>query len=367
MLCEEDGTLQAGWLLRPSSNEGEYWMKRFLWIGALAGVTAAAVAPQAFAGPTFDAVKNRGELICGVHTGLYGFSAPDDRGQWSGIDVDVCRSVAAAMFGDATKVRYVPLSAQARLTALQSGEVDILSRNTTWTLTRDTANGLNFTGVNYYDGQGFMVPKNLGVSSAEELEDATICVQTGTTTEKNLADWFRAQGKQFRPVTIEKYEEVTATYLTGRCDAITSDASQLAAIRANDTPNPDDHVILPEIISKEPLGPSVRHGDDQWFDLVKWSLYAMIEAEEAGVTSENVEDMKANSTDPNVQRLLGATAGMGEALGVSEDWAFNIIKQVGNYGEVYSRTVGEESKLGLPRGLNALWTKGGLMYAPPIR
>jgi general L-amino acid transport system substrate-binding protein len=342
-------------------------MKRFLWIAAVAGVAAAVGTPGAHAGATFDAVKNRGEVICGVHTGLYGFSAPDERGQWSGIDVDICRSVAAALFGDASKVRFVPLSAQARLTALQSGEVDILSRNTTWTLTRDTANGLHFTGVNYYDGQGFMVPKDLGVTRAEELEDATICVQTGTTTEKNLADWFRAQEKQFRPVTIEKYEEVTAAYLSGRCDAITSDASQLAAIRANDTPNPDDHIILPEIISKEPLGPSVRHGDDQWFDLVKWSFYATIEAEEMGVTSANVEDMKANSVDPNVQRLLGATPGMGEALGVSEDWAFNIIKQVGNYGEIYSRTVGEESKLGLPRGLNALWTDGGLMYAPPFR
>ncbi len=342
-------------------------MKRFLWIAALASIGAMAAAPGAFAGATFDAVKNRGEVVCGVHTGLYGFSAPDDRGQWSGIDVDVCRSVAAAMFGDASKVRYVPLSAQARLTALQSGEVDILSRNTTWTLTRDTANGLNFAGVNYYDGQGFMAPTELGVSSAEELDDATICVQTGTTTEKNLADWFRAKGKAFRPVTIEKYEEVTAAYLAGRCDAITSDASQLAAIRANDTPNPEDHVILPEIISKEPLGPSVRHGDDQWFDLVKWSLYATIEAEEAGVTSANVEDLKANSTDPNIQRLLGVSPGMGEALGVSEDWAFNIIKQVGNYGEIYKRTVGEDSKLGLPRGYNALWTEGGLMYAPPIR
>jgi general L-amino acid transport system substrate-binding protein len=212
-----------------------------------------------------------------------------------------------------------------------------------------------------------MVPKSLGVSSAEELEDATICVQTGTTTEKNLADWFRAREKQFSPVTIEKYEEVTAAYLSGRCDAITSDASQLAAIRANDTSSPDDHVILPEIISKEPLGPSVSHGDDQWFDLVKWSFYATVEAEEMGVTSKNVEDMKANSVDPNVQRLLGVTPGMGGALGVSEDWAFNIIKQVGNYGEIYNRTVGEESKLGLPRGLNALWTDGALMYSPPLR
>jgi general L-amino acid transport system substrate-binding protein len=333
----------------------------------VAGVAAAVGTSGAHAGANFDAVKNRGEVVCGVHTGLYGFSAPDEKGQWVGLDVDVCRSVAAAMFGDASKVRFVPLSAQARLTALQAGEVDILSRITTWTLTRDTANGLNFAGVNYYDGQGFMVPKTLGVTRAEELEDATICVETGTTTEKNLADWFRAQEKEFRSVTIEKYEEVVAAYLTGRCDAITADASKLAAIRANDTPNPDDHVILPEIISKEPLGPSVRHGDDQWFDLVKWSFFATIEAEEMGITSANVEDMKANSTDPNVQRLLGVTPEMGGALGVSEDWAFNIIKQVGNYGEIYNRNVGEESKLGLPRGLNALWTDGGLMYSPPVR
>ncbi len=341
-------------------------MKPSIRLAALAGAAFVAGMSSAFAGDTFDAVKARGEVICGVHTGLYGFGTPDEKGNWTGLDIDMCRAVAAAVFGDATKVKYVPLSAQARLTALQSGEVDILSRNTTWTLSRDTANGLNFTVVNYYDGQGFMVKKDLDVKSALELEGATICVQTGTTTEVNLADYFRANNMQFTPVTIEKYEEVTAAYLSGRCDAITSDASQLAAIRANDTPNPADHVILPEIISKEPLAPAVRHGDDQWFDVVKWSIYATMEAEEKGVTSANVDEAK-NSSDPTVLRLVGVTPGMGANLGLDEAWAYNIIKQVGNYGEIYERNVGMESKLELPRGLNAMWTKGGLMYSPAFR
>jgi len=338
--------------------------KTMVSVAAAAAVLAGTAAAQA--GQTFDTVKQRGKLICGVHTGLAGFSAPNDRGEWQGLDVDMCRAVAAAMFGDASKVQYVPLSAQQRLTALQSGEIDMLARNTTRTLSRETANGLNFNPVNYYDGQGFMVPTALGVKSATELAGATICVQTGTTTELNLADYFRAKNMEFRPVTIEKFEEVTGAYLAGRCDAITSDASQLAAIRANDTPNPADHVILPEIISKEPLAPSVRHGDDQWKDLVDWSIYAMIEAEERGITSQNVDD-RLNSPDPNVKRLLGVTEGMGKNLGVDEKWAYNIIKQVGNYGESYERNVGKDSKLKLDRGLNALWTEGGLMYAPPPR
>lgn len=343
-------------------------MNKLILSAAAAGLAVVMGSGAAQAGATFDAVKARGQLICGVHTGLAGFSAPDAKGEWSGIDVDVCRAVAAAMFGDAKKVKYVPLSAQQRLTALQSGEVDILSRNTTWTATRDTANGLNFTGVNYYDGQGFMVTTKLGVKSAKELSGATICVQTGTTTELNLADYFRANKMELRSVTIEKYEEVTAAYLSGRCDAITSDASQLAAIRANDTPNPADHVLLPELISKEPLGPSVRHGDDQWFDLVKWSLYAMVDAEEKGITSASVDGL-LTSEDPNIGRLLGIgkNAGIGKALGVDDKWAYNIIKQVGNYGESFERNVGKDSKLKLDRGLNALWTKGGLQYAPPIR
>jgi general L-amino acid transport system substrate-binding protein len=333
---------------------------------AAALLALSVIAPSAEAGPTLDAVKARGQLVCGVHTGLYGFSAPDEKGVWKGIDVDMCRAVAAAVFGDATKVRYVPLSAQARLTALQSGEIDMLSRNTTYTLTRDTANGLNFTGINYYDGQGFMVVKSLGVTGAKALSGATVCVQTGTTTELNLADFFRANKLDLKPVTIEKYEEVTGAYLAGRCDAITSDISQLAAIRANEAPNPADHVILPEVISKEPLGPSVRHGDDQWFDIVKWSLFAMIEAEERGITLKNVDEM-LKSADPNVKRMLGVTPGLGAALGVDEKWAYTIVKQVGNYGESFDRNVGAGSKLQLPRGLNALWTQGGLMYAPPLR
>lgn len=341
-------------------------MKPFMRIAALAGVALVGGISSAFAGDTFDAVKERGELICGVHTGLYGFGAPDEKGNWTGLDVDMCRVVAAAVFGDATKVKYVPLSAQARLTALQSGEIDMLSRNTTWTLSRDTANGLNFTVITYYDGQGFMVKKDLDVKSALELDGATVCVQTGTTTEVNLADYFRANNMKFTPVTIEKYEEVTAAYLAGRCDAITSDASQLAAIRANDTPDPADHVILPEIISKEPLAPAVRHGDDQWFDIVKWSIYATMEAEEKGVTSANVDEAK-KSSDPTVLRLVGATPGMGANLGLDEAWAYNIIKQVGNYGEIYERNVGMDSKLKLPRGLNAMWTKGGLVYSPAFR
>lgn len=332
----------------------------------LPAIGLCAVTTVAEGGATMDAVKARGEVICGVNTSLYGFSYPDDKGVWRGLDVEMCRAVAAALFANPQKVKFVPLSAQARFTALQSGEVDLLSRNTTWTLTRDTANGLNFAPTTYYDGQGFMVPVKLGVKSAKELGGASVCVQTGTTTELNLADYFRANNLQLKPVTIEKYEEVTAAYLAGRCDAITSDISQLASIRANETPNPADHVILPEVISKEPLAPSVRHGDDQWFDLVKWSVYATMEAEEKGITSANV-DQALNSPDPTVKRLLGVTPGLGAALGVDEKWAYNIIKMVGNYGEIFDRNVGKDSKLQLPRGLNAQWTQGGLMYAPPFR
>lgn len=330
-----------------------------------AGFLLAAANP-AKAGQTFDAVKSRGVLVCGVHTGLGGFGAPDAKGNWAGIDVDVCRAVAAAMFGDATKVRYVPLSAQQRLTALQSGEIDVLSRNTTWTLTREGANGLLFTAVNFYDGQGFLVAKKLGVKSAKELNGATVCVQTGTTTELNLADFARANKLDLKPVTIESFEEATGAFIAGRCDAMTSDASQLATIRANQTPNPDDYVILPERISKEPLSTAVRQGDDQWYLLVRWVFYAMVDAEEHGITSANVDQM-TKSPDPNIQRLLGVTPGMGKSLGVDEKWAYNIIKQVGNYGESFDRNVGKGSKLGLERGLNGLWTQGGLMYAMPIR
>lgn len=337
-----------------------------LFCAAVVAAAGCFAASAAQAGPTLDAVKARGEVICGVNTSLYGFSTPDEKGRWTGLDVDVCRAVAAAVLGNAEKARFVPLSAQQRFTALQSGEIDILPRNTTWTLTRDTANGLNFTAINFYDGQGFLVPKALGVKSAKELSGATICVQTGTTTELNLADFFRANGLPFKPVTIEKYEEVTQAFLAGRCDALTSDKSQLASIRANDTPNPDDYVILPETISKEPLTPSVRQGDDQWFDIVRWVQFATMEAEERGITAQTVDEA-LKSEDPNVKRMLGVTPGMGAALGIDEKWAYNAIKQVGNYGESYERNVGQGSKLKLERGLNDLWSRGGLMYAPPIR
>jgi general L-amino acid transport system substrate-binding protein len=332
----------------------------------LAAVAATLASAQAYAGPTFDAAKSRGQINCGVNTGLAGFSAPDDKGVWRGLDVDVCRAVAAALFGDAGKVRFVPLTAQQRFTALQSGEIDVLSRNTTWTSQRDIELGINFTGVDYYDGQGFLVTKKLSVKSAKELNGATICVLAGTTTELNLTDFFRANKMDFKPVVIEKNEELAQAFLSNRCDAITSDSSQLAAIRASFAQNPDDYVILPEIISKEPLGPAVRHGDDQWFDLVKWSLFAMIDAEEKGITSRNVDSFK-DSPDPEIKRILGITPGQGKAMGVDDHWAYNIVKQVGNYGESFERNVGKGSKLKLDRGLNALWKNGGLMYGMPIR
>ena len=323
-------------------------------------------AMPAQAGPTFDKVKQAGTLTCGVSTGIAGFSQPDSQGNYTGLDVDVCRALAAAIFGDPAKVKFVPLTAQQRFTALQSGEVDVLSRNTTWTLQRDTELGLNFAPVVYYDGQGFMVPKKLGVKSAKELNDATVCVQPGTTTELNLADYFRANKMQFKPLVIEKLDEVVAAYFSGRCDVFTTDRSQLAAVRVSRAQNPDDHVILPEIISKEPLAPAVRQGDDQWHDLVDWVVYALIEAEEKGITQKNVDDM-LKSDAPDIKRMLGVTPGMGKALGVDEKWAYNLIKAVGNYGEIFDRNVGKNSPLKLDRGINELWTRGGLMYAMPIR
>ncbi|MEM7776693.1 MAG: amino acid ABC transporter substrate-binding protein [Pseudomonadota bacterium] len=332
---------------------------------AVAAITAFS-ATSALAGASLDAVVKRGELICGVNTGLGGFSIPDSAGKWTGLDVDVCKAVAAAILKDASKVKFVPLTAQQRFTALQTGEVDILSRNTTWTLTRDTSLGLNFAGVSYYDGQGFMVPKKLNVKSAKELDGATVCVQPGTTTELNLADYFRANGMSFTPVVIEKLQEVNAAFFSGRCDVYTTDASGLASIRKNDAPNgkSEDYVILPEIISKEPLGPVVRHGDDQFFDIVKWTLNALIEAEEYGVTAANAADMAKSSKNPGVQRLLGTTPGMGKALGLDEQWALRAISAVGNYGEIWKKNI---EPLGLPRGVNNLWTQGGIMYAPPAR
>jgi general L-amino acid transport system substrate-binding protein len=328
-----------------------------------AGAFAALFSGALHAQSTLDAVKSKGYVQCGVNTGLAGFSSPDSRGVWKGLDVDTCRAVAAAVFGDATKVRYTPLTAQQRFTALQSGEVDILSRNTTWTIVRDTSLGLNFAAVTYYDGQGFMVPKKLNVKSAKQLNGATICVQPGTTTELNLADYFRANRMTFKPVVIEKLEEVTNAYFAGRCDVYTTDVSGLVSTRGSRAPNPADHVILPEVISKEPLGPAVRHGDDRWFDVVKWTVFAMLEAEELGLSSKNI-DQNLTSANPSVQRFVGATGDLGKMLALDNRWAFNIVKQVGNYGESFDANL---TPLGFERGINNLWTKGGLMYAPPVR
>ena len=333
-----------------------------------AGTAVAYVATfgVAEAGETLDAIKAKGFIQCGVSTGLAGFSNPDDAGNWSGLDVDVCRAVAAALFGDADAVKYTPLTAKERFTALQSGEVDLLSRNTTWTLTRDSALGLDFTGVTYYDGQGFMAPTALGVKSALELDGASVCVQPGTTTELNLADYFRANNMSYEPVVIERLEEVRTAYDQGRCDVYTTDQSGLYAERTVLT-NPDEHIILPEVISKEPLGPVVRHGDQEWGDVVRWTLYAMLEAEELDVTSQNVDDQKANATNPNIRRLLGVEGDMGEALGLPNEWAYNVIKQVGNYSEIFEANVGQGTPLKIERGLNALWSEGGLQYAMPVR
>jgi general L-amino acid transport system substrate-binding protein len=330
--------------------------------------TAGLLGPAA-AGPVLDAVKARGSLVCGTGTGTAGYYMPDSQGKWKGLAVDVCRAVAATIFGDAEKVKYVPLTSQQRFTAIQSGEVDMLVGNATWTLTRDTALGLDFTGVYYYDGQSFLVPKKLGVKSAKELNGATVCVAPGTTTELNLADYFRANKMSFKPVVIEKIDEIRAAFFAGRCDVYTTDASSLAATRAANVPPPrtfDDFLILPEIISKEPLGPVVRHGDNQFADIVRWALFAMVDAEEHGITSKNVDEM-LKSENPAVRRILGVTPGMGKALGVDEKWVYNIVKQVGNYGESFERNVGKDSPLKIERGLNRLWTQGGLQYAPPIR
>jgi general L-amino acid transport system substrate-binding protein len=314
---------------------------------------------------TLDQVKAKGFVECGVSQGVIGFSAPDDKGNWTGFDVDFCRALAAAIFNDANKVKYAPLSTKDRFTALQSGEVDLLSRNTTWTLSRDTSLGLNFAGISYYDGQGFMVKTTMKVNSALELSGATLCTQTGTTTELNLADFFRTNKMKYEVVAFATADETLRAYEGGRCDVFTSDVSQLFAQRLK-LANQGDHLILPDIISKEPFGPLVRHGDDQWFDIVKWVLFAMIDAEELGVTSKNVDEM-GKSANPEIKRLLGSEGKLGEALGIDNDWVVRVIKQVGNYGEVFDRNLGEGSRLKIDRGLNRLWNKGGLQYAPPIR
>ncbi|HUV76904.1 MAG TPA: amino acid ABC transporter substrate-binding protein [Desulfobacterales bacterium] len=319
---------------------------------------------MAFAG-TLQDVETKGFVQVGVNGGVFGFSMPDEKGVWKGLDVDTGRAIAAAVFGDANKVKYIPLTAVQRLPALQSKEIDVLCRNTTQTLTRETTNGLNFIHVNYYDGQGFLVPKKLGLKSAKELEGATLCVLPGTTTEMNAADFFRRNAMKWKPVVIESTTELAKAFFAGRCDCLTSDASQLAAHRSV-APNPEDYVLLPEIISKEPLAPVVRHGDDQWYDIVNWTVMALIQAEEFGINSKNVDEM-LKSTDPQIQRFLGVTPGMGKALGLDDKWTYNIIKQVGNYGEIFEANVGVNTKLGLMRGLNALWLEGGLMYAAPFR
>jgi general L-amino acid transport system substrate-binding protein len=340
-------------------------MKSKLVIGL--GITAAlSLAGTANAGATLDGVKSKGYVQCGVSTGLPGFSSADEKGDFTGLDVDMCRAVAAAIFGDASKVKYSPLTAKERFTALQSGEVDMLSRNTTWTYTRDTSLGLNFTGASYYDGQGFLVTKNLGVKSALELDGASFCIQAGTTTELNLADYFRANKMAYTPITFDTSDQTVKAFEAGRCDALTSDQSQLYALRIK-LEDPTSAVVLPEVISKEPLGPVVRQGDDEWFNIVKWSLFAMINAEELGVSSANVDEMKEKSTDPNVRRLLGIEGVKGEWMGLPDNWGYSIVKHVGNYGEAFERNVGEGSALGISRGLNALWSKGGIQYAPPIR
>jgi general L-amino acid transport system substrate-binding protein len=336
-------------------------MNRILSILALAVVFAV----QGASAQTLKTVKDRGMLNCGSNGTLAGFGLPDAQGKWAGLDVDFCRAVAAAIFNDASKVKFVPLSAKDRFTALQSGEVDLLARNTTWTSSRDSQLGLNFTGVDYYDGQGFMVRKALKVNSALELNGASVCVQQGTTTELNLSDFFRAHNMQVKTVTFATANEAVKAYDAGRCDAYTTDASGLYGERLR-LANSADHIVLPEIISKEPLGPAVRHGDDQWFDIVKWTLFAMINAEELNITSKNIDEM-VKSNNPDIKRFVGTEGNYGEQLGLGKDWAVNIVKLVGNYGEVFEANVGQGSPLKIERGLNKLWNKGGIQYAPPIR
>jgi general L-amino acid transport system substrate-binding protein len=334
-------------------------------VGTLLAVAAVLGFGASASAQTLNTVKQRGSLICGVTQGLPGFSSPDDRGNWTGLDVDLCRAISVAIFNDPNKVKFTPLSTKDRFTALQSGEIDLLSRNSTWTLARDTSLGLNFAAVNYYDGQGFMVRKALKINSALELNGASVCTQTGTTTELNLADYFRANKMKYEVLALATADETIKAYDGGRCDVFTTDVSQLYAEKLKLT-NANDHIILPEVISKEPLGPVVRHGDDQWFDIVKWVHFAMVNAEELGISSKTVDEA-LKSDKPDVKRLVGTEGNYGEQLGLTKDWVVRIVKTVGNYGEVFERNVGSGSKLGIARGLNNLWTKGGIQYAPPIR
>jgi len=334
-------------------------------LGIIGVISAFALSGTASAASTLETVKDRGKLQCGVSTGLPGFSQPDQSGNWTGIDVDTCRAIAAAIFGDGDKVEFTPLTAKERFTALQSGEIDVLVRNTTWTLTRDTSLGLNFTGTNYYDGQGFLIRKSLGVDTALDLGGATVCIQAGTTTELNLADYFRKHDMEYDALVFDTSEQTVQGFSSNRCDVLTSDRSQLAALRTK-LDDPSSARILPETISKEPLGPVVRQGDDEWFNVVKWVLFAMVNAEEKGITSNNVDRMK-KSNDPGTQRILGVSGDMGDKLHLPADFGYHIIKEVGNCAEMFNRNVGPDTAIGLNRGVNALWTDGGVMYAPPLR
>jgi general L-amino acid transport system substrate-binding protein len=328
---------------------------------------ALAVAGSAHAGATLDAIRKRGELLCGVSTGVAGLSAPDSTGRWTGLDADVCRALAAAVLKDAQKVRFVPLNTQQRFAALQSAQVDILSRGTTWTLTRDASLGFHFAAITYYDGQGFLVPKKLKLKSAKELDGAAVCLQTGTTTEKTLADFARANRIKVKPVVFEGFEAAYKAFFSGRCQAYTTDVTGLASLRSKESKTPDDYVILPELISKEPLGPLVRRGDDDWFAIVKWTVFALVEAEELGVKQGNAAQLKGSSQDPSVQRFLGVSEDTGKLLGLDREWALRAVSAAGNYGEIFERNLGSGSKLLLPRGANRLWSQGGLVYAPPLR
>jgi len=336
-------------------------LRTLIGAGAVLAIAAASVSAK-----TLDDVKKKGYLDCGISTGLAGFAFTDNQGKWQGFDPAVCKAVAAAIFGDSSKVKYTTTTGKTRFTVLRAGEVDMLARNTTWTYVRDVDLKLEFAGVNYYDGQGFMVPKKLGVKSAKELDGASVCIQTGTTTELNLADYFRSNGMKYEPVPIETNEEARKGYLSGRCDVYTTDRSGLAATRAT-FKDPHAHVILPEIISKEPLGPLVRHGDDEWEDVVRWTLNALIIGEELGITSSNIDTMRSSSKNPEVRRLLGMEGDYGTMMGLSNNWAYNAIKLVGNYGELFEKYIGKNTPIGLSRGLNALWTQGGILYAPPFR
>lgn len=340
-------------------------MKKTVFVGAM--TAAATLVAGAASATVLETVKARGELSCGVSTGVNGFSAPDSAGEWQGFDVSICRAVAAAVLGDPKKVKFVSTTGQTRFTALASGEIDILTRNTTWTMSRDADLKFSFLGVNYYDGQGFMVKKELGVSSAKELDGATVCIQTGTTTELNLADYFKTNNMKYEPVPIETNAEAQQQYLAGACDVYTTDASGLAATRATFA-DPENHAILPEIISKEPLGPLVAHGDDQWADIGRWTLNALVAAEELGITSANIEELAKGTTNPEINRLLGSSDDdLGAMIGLDKEWSKRAIMAGGNYGEIFAANIGESTPIGLARGLNALWTQGGLQYAPPFR